>query len=46
MAEDYPINREWEPWTEYYLGLRALELRLRAARSPDSRMIAAPTTGG
>jgi spermidine synthase len=46
MAEDYPINREWEPWTEYYLGLRALELRLRAARSPDSRMISAPTTGG
>jgi spermidine synthase len=23
-AKDYPINREWEPWTEYYLGLRAL----------------------
>jgi predicted membrane-bound spermidine synthase len=32
-TEGYPINREWEPRTEYYLGLRALEWRLGAARA-------------
>jgi spermidine synthase len=31
VSEHYPINREWEPRTEYYLGLRALEWRLGAA---------------
>jgi hypothetical protein len=31
VTEGYPINREWEPRTEYYLGLRALEWRLGAA---------------
>lgn len=33
LTEQFPVNREWEPWTEYYLGLRALEWRLGAAQS-------------
>jgi len=33
LTKQYPINREWEPWTEYYLGLRALEWRLGTARA-------------
>jgi spermidine synthase len=22
LTKNYPINRDWEPWTEYFLGLR------------------------
>jgi spermidine synthase len=33
LTEQFPVNREWEPWTEYYLGLRALEWRLGTAQS-------------
>jgi predicted membrane-bound spermidine synthase len=36
LTKHYPINREWEPWTEYYLGLRTLEWRLGAA--PATRL--------
>jgi len=26
LTRGYPINRDWEPWTEYYIGLKAREL--------------------
>ena len=25
LTRDYPINRDWEPWTEYYIGLKVRE---------------------
>lgn len=25
LTKNYPINRDWEPWTEYFLGLRIRE---------------------
>lgn len=25
LTRGYPINRDWEPWTEYYIGLKARE---------------------
>jgi hypothetical protein len=31
MTARFPVNREWQPWTEYYLGRQYLEWKLRGA---------------